>query len=41
MLLAQSPWWAAPTEVMVIIPVIAWQLIITIPTFVTALRMKV
>jgi len=41
MLLAQSPWWAAPAEVMVIIPVIAWQLIITIPTFVTALRMKV
>jgi uncharacterized membrane protein len=41
MLLAQSPWWAAPAEVMVVIPVIAWQLIITIPTFVTALRMKV
>ena len=41
MLLAQSPWWAAPAEVMVIIPVVAWQLIITIPTFVTALRMKV
>lgn len=41
MLLAQSPWWAAPFEVMVIIPVISWQLIITIPTFVAALRMKV
>jgi hypothetical protein len=41
MLLAQSPWWAAPVEALVIIPVIAWQLIITIPTFVTALRMKV
>jgi uncharacterized membrane protein len=41
MLLAQSPWWAAPFEAMVIIPVISWQLIITIPTFVTALRMKV
>ena len=41
MLLAQSPWWAAPFEVLVIIPVISWQLIITIPTFVTALRMKV
>ncbi|PXA71819.1 hypothetical protein [Cryobacterium arcticum] len=41
MLLAQSPGWAAPFEVMVIIPVISWQLIITIPTFVTALRMKV
>jgi membrane protein YdbS with pleckstrin-like domain len=41
MLLAQGPWWAAPFEVMVIIPVISWQLIITIPTFVTALRMKV
>lgn len=41
LLLAQSPWWAAPFEVLVIIPVISWQLIITIPTFVTALRMKV
>ena len=41
MLLAQSPGWAAPFEVMVVIPVISWQLIITIPTFVTALRMKV
>lgn len=41
MLLAQSPGWAAPFEVMVIIPVISWQLIITIPTFVAALRMKV
>jgi hypothetical protein len=40
MLLAQSSWWAAPVEALVIIPVIAWQLIITIPTFVTALRMK-
>jgi len=41
MFLAQSPWWSAPFEVLVIIPVISWQLIITIPTFVTALRMKV
>jgi hypothetical protein len=41
MLLAQTSWWAAPFEALVIIPVIAWQLIITIPTFVTALRMKV
>jgi len=38
---AQGSWWAAPFQVMVIIPVISWQLIITIPTFVTALRMKV
>jgi hypothetical protein len=41
MLVAQTAWWAAPAQVMVIIPVISWQLIITIPTFVTALRMKV
>lgn len=41
MLVAQGSWWAAPFEVMVILPVISWQLIITIPTFVTALRMKV
>ena len=41
MLLAQSAWWAVPLEVMVIIPVISWQLILTIPTFVTALRMKI
>ncbi|MGO4784758.1 hypothetical protein [Cryobacterium sp. W22_MBD10_FK3] len=41
MLVAQGSWWAAPFQVMVIIPVISWQLIITIPTFVTALRMKV
>jgi hypothetical protein len=41
MLLAQTSWWNAPYEALVIIPVIAWQLIITIPTFVTALRMKV
>jgi len=40
-LLAQSAWWAVPFQVMVIIPVISWQLILTIPTFVTALRMKV
>ena len=41
MLLAQAPWWPAPFEVLVIVPVISWQLIMTIPTLVTALRMKV
>jgi uncharacterized membrane protein len=41
MLLAQNPWWTVPLEAMVILPVISWQLIFTIPTFVTALRMKV
>jgi hypothetical protein len=39
--LAQSSWWSAPFESLLIVPMLAIQLIVTIPTFVTALRTDV
>ena len=41
MLALEQGWLAAPEGAVYIVPVLAVQLIVTIPTFVTALRMKV